>query len=111
MRVLRPCLFLLLLLLGACIAVPRTEVVYDPDCRIQFRQMRLDMQSGDPGVSCRGQDCLAWLALVGAISAASVVISGSIVIVGNSIYWLEKQGRCLTGPPLPPPEREAPAAL
>jgi hypothetical protein len=32
---------------------------------------------------------------VGAVAAASVVVSGSIVVVGNVVYWLEKQGKCL----------------
>jgi hypothetical protein len=35
------------------------------------------------------------LAAAGATAEASAVISGSIVIVGNVVYWFEKQGRCL----------------
>lgn len=92
-----------LLVLPSCIAVPRTEVSYDPQCQIQFRQMRLDVKTSSGGgpslVNCSGQACLPYLALVGGISLGSMVVSGSIVIVGNTVFWLEKQGRCLLGPP------------
>ena len=35
----------------------------------------------------------------GATAAASAIVSGSIVIVGNVVYWFEKQGRCLRETP------------
>lgn len=102
----RTCLILptlIALTLAACIVVPRTEVIYDPQCQVQFKKMRLDVLEGvggGVGLNCHtSADCLTWLALVGGVSAASVVVSGSIVIVGNTVYWLEKQGRCLAGPP------------
>lgn len=97
-----------LLLLASCIVVPRTEVIYDPQCQIQFKQMRFDVLEGSgsgAGLNCRtSADCLGSLVLIGGVSAASAVISGSIVIVGNTIYWLEKQGRCLAGPPATLPD-------
>jgi hypothetical protein len=31
---------------------------------------------------------------MGAVAAASAVVSGSVVVVGNSVYWLESQGSC-----------------
>jgi hypothetical protein len=31
---------------------------------------------------------------VGATTAASVIVSGSVVIVGNIAYWLERQATC-----------------
>jgi len=37
----------------------------------------------------------ACFALVVAMSAGSAIVSGSIVVVGNALYWLEKQGKCL----------------
>jgi len=95
------------LLLQSCIVVPRTEVIYDPQCQIRFKQMRLETKVFKQGqtpatttpVNCQNNaECLGALALIGGVSAASVVISGSIVIVGNTVYWLEKQGRCLSDP-------------
>jgi hypothetical protein len=44
--------------------------------------------------SCRGNECAAFLVFIGATAAASAVVSGSIVVVGNVAYWFEKQGLC-----------------
>lgn len=43
---------------------------------------------------CSNSGCVALLVAAGATAAASAVISGSIVVVGNVAYWFEKQGRC-----------------
>jgi len=43
---------------------------------------------------CQNQSCLAMILAVGATTAASVIVSGSIVIVGNIAYWLERQATC-----------------
>ncbi|MEY4766451.1 MAG: hypothetical protein RI907_3124 [Pseudomonadota bacterium] len=84
-----------LLALQACIVVPCTTEVYDADCHIQTRQMRLEaVQIGMIG-RCSNEGCAAVLVFVGATAAASAVVSGSIVVVGNVVYWLEKQGRCV----------------
>ncbi|MBE9562528.1 MAG: hypothetical protein IMF12_06670, partial [Proteobacteria bacterium] len=29
-----------------------------------------------------------------AISVTSIIVSGSIVVVGNTVHWIEKQGMC-----------------
>ena len=109
-------LFFASLLLQSCIVVPRTEVIYDPQCQIRFKQMRLDTkvfkqnagQGPGQAMSCQNNaSCLAQLAVLGGVSAASMVISGSIVVVGNTVYWLEKQGRCLTDPALIPPASQS----
>lgn len=47
------------------------------------------------GGGCSGHHGCASYLVVGAVSAASMGVSGSIVIVGNVVYWLEKQGKCL----------------
>ena len=31
-------------------------------------------------------------------AAVSLVVSGSVVVVGELVYWLEAKGRCLTVP-------------
>ena len=85
------------LLLQACVIVPRTVERYDAECRIQSRHVVLDaVQVGSIG-SCSNQGCVAIVALAGVTAAASAVVSGSIVVVGNVVYWLEKQGRCTRG--------------
>ncbi|HZD21639.1 MAG TPA: hypothetical protein VE325_13280 [Burkholderiales bacterium] len=82
-------------LLGGCVYLPRTTVVYDQACRIEARHMTMEpVQVGALG-HCQGQGCAELLAAAGAVAAASAVVSGSIVVAGNVVYWFEKQGRCL----------------
>ncbi len=81
-------------LLQGCVVVPVTTQVYDPDCRIMTRHMELQSVQVAAMGSCRGDECAAMLAFIGATAAASAVVSGSIVIVGNVVYWFEKQGQC-----------------
>jgi hypothetical protein len=89
--------------LSACVVVPATVMRYDPECRIVARHMTLEpVQVASIG-GCSNDGCLALLAVAGATAAASTVISGSIAIVGNVVYWLEERGQCArSGPPLPP---------
>jgi hypothetical protein len=93
-----PCLAVLL---AACVFVPRTTHVYDRDCQIEAKQMTLDLQQvGVFAGSCYGgRECAALLVAFGAVTMASVVVSGSIVIAGNIVYWFEKRGQCV--PPEP----------
>ena len=34
------------------------------------------------------------LVAIGAVAVGSLVVSGSVVVVGNTIHWLEQQGFC-----------------
>jgi len=45
---------------------------------------------------CHEPECLLVVAPIVAISVGSLVVSGSIVVSGNTIHWIEKQGRCQT---------------
>jgi hypothetical protein len=86
---------LLALLLQGCIVVPRTETYYDKECQTETRQMTLvPAQLGYFHGSCYGRDCAYALVAVGAVAAASLVVSGSIVVVHNTVTWVEKQGKC-----------------
>ena len=82
-------------LLSACIVVPRTQEVYDEGCRIHVKQITLEAaQIGHFG-ACYNDGCLTLLVATGAVAVASAVVSGSIAVVGNIVYWAERQGRCL----------------
>ena len=81
--------------LAACVYVPRTTEVYDADCRILARQMTLEVQQIGFFLGCSGSSCGAILVTLGAVTVASAVVSGSIVLAGNVVYWFEKRGRCL----------------
>ena len=82
------------LALQACIYLPRTTNVYDQECRILARHMTLEVQQVGVFGRCANEGCVAALVGIGAVSAATAVVSGSIVVAGNIVYWFEKQGFC-----------------
>jgi len=83
-----------LLALQACVMVPRTTEVYDAECQVHTKHMDLEAVQLAAFQHCSNQECGALLVAVGATALASAVISGSIVVAGNVVYWFEKQGRC-----------------
>ncbi|MEY2688936.1 MAG: hypothetical protein RL375_3134 [Pseudomonadota bacterium] len=84
----------LAVLAAGCVFAPRTIAVYDPECQITSRQMVLQAEQMPIIGHCRGEECGAMLVVFGAVSAATAVVSGSIVVVGNVVYWFEKQNQC-----------------
>jgi len=82
----------LLACLGGCgFFYPQEVEFYDEECQIVVNKLELrSIGLSGVGVSCQNEGCL--ITLIPA--AASAVVSGSIVVVGNVIYWLEKQGKC-----------------
>lgn len=85
---------LLALSLSACVVLPRTETVFDDDCKIQKRQMVLDVHQIGYFGGCVNNGCVALLVGAGAVATASAVVSGSIAVIGNVVYWLERRGEC-----------------
>ena len=97
------CGLAIILSLSACVYVP---VVDEPDassasCKTYTQSMSLtavEMQGNitiQPG--CNRDCAAAALAPVIIVTAGSAIISGSIVLTGNTIHWLEYQGRCSDG--------------
>ena len=82
-------------LAGGCVYLPRTTTVYDENCKLEARHMRMDLYQVGGFGRCQGQECAQLLVAAGAVTAASAVVSGSIVVTGNVVYWFEKQGRCI----------------
>ena len=95
--------------LAGCVFLPRTTTVYDEDCDISARHMVLEVEQVSAFVGCHGEGCAAVLATVGVVAAATAVVSGSIVIAGNIVYWFEKQGRCLRRDPDDLPHQPPPS--
>jgi predicted small integral membrane protein len=86
-------------LLSSCVVVPVTVVGYDPDCRIVTHQMQLKTVQADMTINCatRGTNnpaCLEWLEAAIVTATGSAIVSGSIVVVGNVIYWAEERIGC-----------------
>lgn len=81
-------------LLSSCVVVPRTEIVFDDECKVLRRRMVLDMHQIGVFGGCSNDGCVALLVGAGVVTAGSAVVWGSIAMVGNVVYWLERQGQC-----------------
>ena len=80
------------LLLEGCIVYPRAVSEPAPaSCRLVSRQLRLDAVALELPCNAEPFTCLLGLILLG---GGSTVVSGSIVLVGNTVHWIERQGRC-----------------
>lgn len=75
--------------------LPNTTTIYNEKCQTYQRHMTLEVQQIGTLAGCQGEACAGALVAFGAVSAATAIVSGSIVIVGNVVYWLEEQGRCV----------------
>jgi hypothetical protein len=93
------------LTLSSCVYVP---VVDEPDaasasCKTYTKTMSLNAieVKGNINIGIQpgcNRDCAAVaLAPVIVVTAGSALISGSIVLTGNTIHWLEYQGTCSDG--------------
>jgi|WetSurMetagenome_2_1015567.scaffolds.fasta_scaffold76654_4 hypothetical protein len=88
-------LMLILVVMGGCVYLPKTTTVYDDKCQTMKRQMSLEVHQLGVIAGCSNESCVAALVVFGAVSAATAVVSGSVMVVGNVVYWLEKQGHCI----------------
>ena len=82
--------------LSGCVVVARTTETYDPSCQVVTHHVELEARQIAVIGNCRNNaECTGMLVVTGVIAGASAVISGSIAVVGNVVYWMEKQGQCL----------------
>jgi hypothetical protein len=90
-------------MLAGCVVVPVAREVYDPDCRMMRREVALEAAVIGQMYGCNANECAAVLATLGVVGAASLVVSGSIAVVGNIVYFLEHEANCrrLRGPETP----------
>jgi hypothetical protein len=86
--------FVLAAILGGCLYLPRTVEVHDPECRIVARHMVLQEVQIATIMGCANEGCVTLVVAAAATAAVSAVISGSIVIAGNTVYWFERRGQC-----------------
>lgn len=79
--------------LAGCVT-PRVTQYYDEECQVVSKHIDLDVEQRIEVGQCTNQDCV-WRALTGvAVFATSAVVSGSIAVVGNTAYWLERTAKC-----------------
>ena len=85
-------------LASGCVIVPVTMEDYDPDCRVVRRHMELQSVQLAQINRCDGQGCGALVIAALGVTAASAIVSGSIVVVGNIAYWAERRAGCAPTP-------------
>jgi hypothetical protein len=94
----------LAVLLSACVVLPQTREVYDPQCQQVQRHVTLEVAQLHGFQHCHGDGCVVLLVAASAVTLASLVVSGSIAVVGNIVYWNERRGSCSRLPaPVPVP--------
>lgn len=82
-------------LASGCMVVPHTTATADPDCAVVRKRVHLSVQEVEALGICRSSaECAGLLAFYGFAAAASLVVSGSMAVVGNVAYWLEAQAQC-----------------
>lgn len=85
------------LLLVSCAFVPRVskQQNYAENCEMVTRKLTLDVAEFGINGCGTSKDPEACLVLFGIITPVlSFVVSGSVVIAGNTIHWVEYQGTC-----------------
>ena len=81
--------------LAACVFLPETTTSYDHGCGVVQKHMTLKSYQVGAFVSCRNEGCVELLVVAGAVSATTFVVSGSVAVVGDAVYWLEAKSQCL----------------
>ena len=81
-----------------CVIVPVTVEGYDADCRVVTRHMELKAVQVAQFDGCRGQNCDAAVLAALGVTAITMVVSGSILVVGNVVYWAEHRADCVVPP-------------
>lgn len=95
----------ILCLLSSCTVSPKKVTRYDRDCQIYTEKLVLDYDADRIVLgSCSDESCVAMFMARAFQVATETIVSGSIVIVGNTIYWLKRQGACIEQSTAPHPE-------
>jgi len=92
-------LLLVMLLAGALNAcgfmpVTQTDHKYAEECGVITKAWKLDTWGASDNLSISGCSDPECLLLFMSVPAATAIISGTIIAIGNTVHWLEKQGKC-----------------
>lgn len=95
--------------LCACVVAPKKGASYDKNCMVSTQKIELTAEQIHVFnlENCINQSCSAeiidTLAISTLITTTSAIVSGSIALIGNTLYWAESRGKC---PNLPSPEEQ-----
>lgn len=79
-------------LFSSCAYYPKQIEHYDSRYKILYKQFILKQSSTGMKIQhCNNEGCIAALLSI----PVQALVAGSIVIAGNTVYWLEKEGECL----------------
>ena len=89
-------LFAFLSLSCAVVPVQRAHSPYDRVCGISTHEYHLKVvEMGNISASCHSAECIVSIGVFAAAWAGvTAVVSGSIVLIGNTVHWIEQQGPC-----------------
>ena len=93
-RILPKTRILAVVVLAGCVFYPHTTMEYNPACDTIQRHMKLNSTQVEAFLGCNDRACAELLVLAGVVSAASFVVSGSIAVIGDIVYWLEAKVQC-----------------
>ena len=81
--------FLVIFFVSGCFYVPKIEENKNENCDLITKKMSIETRGEFPQ-GCN-DECL--LIALG-VTSTSFIVSGTITVVGNTVHWIEKQGRC-----------------
>ena len=87
-------LILSALLLGGCAASVKVVNVYDPKCQINTRKVTATVEQVRALEACSNEQCVAQVLELAFSTVTAPIMAGSIAVVGNVVYWLEKAATC-----------------
>ncbi len=100
-------IIILALLLSGCFSPMLLET--QPDCKLITKELKLTVSGEgtevlfkgmlegllEPSAGCHSPECFLLVPLgLLAVSVTSIIVSGSIVVLGNTVHWIEREGRC-----------------
>jgi len=82
-------------LISGCAFYPKTQQTEaEGACDLYFKKLTMDVASSRIECHGGGNSAGTCIILAGVVAGGTAVVSGSIVLVGNTLHWLEKQGKC-----------------
>lgn len=96
----RLALILLSSTVGACVVTPKKVASYDEKCMVSTQKVVLTMEQMQmfDDIDCLTKSCKSEVTgalMVATLTATtSAIVSGSVALIGNTLYWLESQGEC-----------------
>ena len=83
---------------SACVVVPVTIADYDSSCQLVTHHMELQAVQLAEINHCSNQGCGVVVIAALGVTAATAIVSGSIVVIGNVVYWAERRVGCAAPP-------------